>query len=98
MTARIDTAKVSEKYRAAALDLDGRRLLITNFHGSEQEQDLTEPANCRGFGRVRHFKRRGGGAWPENPLPIVPAGRALGLPLADGLRAQVFQNAVCNWR
>jgi uncharacterized Fe-S cluster-containing radical SAM superfamily protein len=98
MTARIDTAKLSDEYRAAALDLDGRRLLITNFHGSEQEQDLTEPANCRGFGRVRHFQRRGEGAWPENPLPIVPVGRALGLPPADGLRAQVFQNAACNWR
>jgi uncharacterized Fe-S cluster-containing radical SAM superfamily protein len=98
MTARIDTAKVSDKYREAALDVDGHRLLITNFHGSDQEKDLTEPANCRGFGRVRHFKRGGKGGWPENPLPIVPVCRSLGLPIADGLRAQVFQNAVCNWR
>ncbi len=98
MTVPIDTAKLSDKYRAAALDVEGRRLLITNFRGSEQERDLAEPANCRGFGRIRHFTRGGRGAWPENPLPIVPACRSLGLPVADGLRAQVFQNAVCNWR
>src|SRR4051794_40575331 len=98
MTARIDTARVSEKYRAEALDAEGRRLLMTNFHGSEQEKDLTEPANCRGFGRIRHFRRGGQGDWPENPLPIVPVCRSLGLPITEGLRAQVFQNAVCNWR
>ena len=98
MTARIDTARASDKYRAAALEVNGRRLLMTNFHGSEQEKDLTEPANCRGFGRIRHFKRGGQGDWPENPLPIVPVCRSLGLPIAEGLRAQVFQNAVCNWR
>jgi uncharacterized Fe-S cluster-containing radical SAM superfamily protein len=98
MTATIDTTKVSDKYRAAAVDVTGRRLLITNFHGSDQEKDLTEPANCRGFGRVRHFKRAGGGTWPDNPLPIVPVCQSLGLPIADGIRAQVFQNAVCNWR
>src|SRR5437867_5484801 len=33
-----------------------------------------------------------------NPLPIDPACRALGLPKTDILRAQVFQNAACNWR
>jgi uncharacterized Fe-S cluster-containing radical SAM superfamily protein len=98
MTARIDTAKVSDKYRAEALDLNNRSLLITNFHGSVQEADLTEPANCRGFGRIRHFKSGGGREWPENPLPIVPACRSLSVPIADGFRAQVFQNAVCNWR
>src|SRR6266849_5465208 len=36
--------------------------------------------------------------WPENPLPIDPASKALGLPRADRLQAQVFQNAACAWR
>jgi uncharacterized Fe-S cluster-containing radical SAM superfamily protein len=98
MPATIDTERASRKYRGAAVDLDARRVLITNFHGSEQERDLTEPANCRGYGRVRHFRWDAGGAWPENPLPIAPACRALGLPIAGGIRAQVFQSAVCNWR
>lgn len=98
MPPAIDTEKASRKYRDAAVDLEARRVLITNYRGSDQERDFSDPANCRGFGRVRHFQREAGGSWPENPLPIAPACRALGLPIAEGIRAQVFQNAVCNWR
>jgi uncharacterized Fe-S cluster-containing radical SAM superfamily protein len=29
---------------------------------------------------------------------MEPAGKALGTPAVDDIRAQVFQNAVCNWR
>lgn len=94
----LDTDAVSAKYRKAAVDLENKRLLVTNFRGTEQEQDLTEPANCGGFGRVRHFRRTTSPGWPENPLPIDPAARALGLESVNTLRAQVFQNAVCNWR
>lgn len=93
-----DTEAFSETLRARSVDIAGRRLLITNFHGSQQERDLTEPANCRGFGRVRHFRHARNGAWPPNPLPIVPACRALGLSVREELRTQVFQNAACNWR
>ena len=74
----IDTEAVSARYRAASLDLDGKRLLITNFLGTEQESDLSEPPNCDGFGRVRHFRRATSPGWPPNPLPIDPACRALG--------------------
>lgn len=97
-TPALDTDALSARYRLAAVDLDQRRLLITNFRGTDQEQDLTEPANCGGFGRVRHFRRATSAGWPENPLPIDPASRALGLCSEEVLRAQVFQNAVCNWR
>jgi len=31
-------------------------------------------------------------------LPIDPACQSLGVPASNVLRAQVFQNAVCNWR
>jgi uncharacterized Fe-S cluster-containing radical SAM superfamily protein len=94
----IDTEAVSARYRERAIDTAGRRLLITNYNGTGQEQDLSEPANCQGFGRIRHFRRHGSRGWLDNSLPIDPAGHALGLPPADLLRAQVFQNAVCNWR
>jgi uncharacterized Fe-S cluster-containing radical SAM superfamily protein len=33
-----------------------------------------------------------------NPIPIDPASRALGLGAVNELRAQLFQNAACNWR
>src|SRR5438309_2029737 len=94
----LDTEALSAKYRLAAVDREKKRLLITNFYGTEQEQDFTEPANCRGFGRVRHFRRMTSTGWPTNPLPIDPACRALGLGPVDVIRAQVFQNAICNWR
>lgn len=94
----INTEKFSSELRQRSIDLDGRRILVTNFHGTEQESDLTVPANCQGFGRVRHFRRQTSPGWPSNPLPIDPAGKALGLPSASILRSQVFQNAACNWR
>jgi uncharacterized Fe-S cluster-containing radical SAM superfamily protein len=96
--ATIDTDAVSARYRAAAVDIEGRRLLVTDFRGSAQEPDLSEPPNCGGFGRIRHFHRATSAGWPPNPLPIDPACRALGLLPTDTLRAQVFQNSVCNWR
>jgi uncharacterized Fe-S cluster-containing radical SAM superfamily protein len=94
----IDTKALSDRYRRAAIDLTDRRLLITNFLGTEQERDLSEPPNCHGYGRLRHFHRQRGAKWPSNPLPIDPACRALSLADASTIRAQVFQSAVCNWR
>jgi uncharacterized Fe-S cluster-containing radical SAM superfamily protein len=98
MAGIIDTERFSAQLRAKAVDVSGRRLLVTNYRGSEQEPDLTEPPNCNGFGRIRHFRRATSPGWPANPLPIDPACAALGLPSPDLLRSQVFQNAACNWR
>ena len=98
MSGFIQTEAVSLRYRAAMTDLTRKRLLITNFYSSEQESDLSEPPNCKGFGRIRHFRRTTSQGWPPNPLPIDPACKALSLLPTDMLRAQVFQNAACNWR
>lgn len=94
----IDTDALSSRYRAASLDLNSRRLLVTNFRRTEQEPDLSEPPNCNGFGRIRHFRRATSEGWPPNPLPIDPVCKALGLPPTEMIRAQAFQNAACNWR
>ncbi|HMG14668.1 MAG TPA: radical SAM protein [Saprospiraceae bacterium] len=94
----IDTAKVSSHLRDKAIDIPGKAILITNFSGSEQEKDLTEPANCNGYGRVRHFKFDVGKDWIVNPLPILPAAKALNIKPESEIRAQVFQNSICNWR
>lgn len=96
--ANIDTEKISSHLRDKAIDITKRAILITNFSGSEQEKDLTEPANCNGFGRVRHFKLDAGREWIQNPLPILPAAKALGVKSDSQIRAQVFQNSICNWR
>src|SRR5205814_1911128 len=36
--------------------------------------------------------------WPANPLPVVPACKALRLDVPPMMIAQVFQNAACAWR
>lgn len=94
----IDTARMSEHLRGRAIDVAGRKLLISRLVGSEQEGDLQLPANCGGYGRVRHFKFATSPGWPANPLPIVPACTALGLTPPPAMTAQVFQNAACAWR
>lgn len=94
----IDTDKASITLRDKAINVIEQKILVTNLLNSEQEKDLSEPANCNGFGRIRHFRLRNGADWAINPLPIYPAQRALRLPFSDIMRAQVFQNAVCNWR
>jgi uncharacterized Fe-S cluster-containing radical SAM superfamily protein len=95
----IDTARFSSQLRERAIDVQNRRLLVSRLADSEQETDLTVPTNCQGFGRVRHFKQETAVGWPTNPLPIVPACRALGIAdVPPVMTAQVFQNAACNWR
>lgn len=99
MSKHIATDAFSEHLRRKGIDVPGGRILVSNFLNSGQEKDLTVPPNCKGFGRVRHFRRRASAKnWPDNPLPIEPATRALSLRPTDLVRAQVFQNAVCNWR
>ncbi len=95
----IDTDALSQRYRAAAVRTDDRRILVTDLRGTQQVHDLSAPPNCDGLGRIRHFRRGTTPGWPANPLPAGPACRFLGLdPGLSILRAQVFQNAVCNWR
>ena len=94
----LDTEKLSLKFREKAINLDRKTILTTNFKGTDQEKDFTEPANCNGFGRIRHFKLNAGKDWIQNPLPILPAAKALSVSPEAELRTQVFQTAVCNWQ
>lgn len=98
-TKPIDTPRFAARLRARAIDVDGGRVLISRLAGSGQEVDLTVPANCNGYGRIRHFRLATAQGWPANPLPIVPACQALGVaPVPDMMTALVFQNAACAWR
>ncbi len=95
----IDTERFAAQLRARAIDVDGGRVLISRLAGSGQEVDLTLPANCNGYGRVRHFRQATAEGWPINPLPIAPACHALGIgPIPEMMTALVFQNAACAWR
>jgi uncharacterized Fe-S cluster-containing radical SAM superfamily protein len=94
----IDTPKFSESLRRRGIDLEGHRILMTNFNLSDEAKDFTVPPNCGGFGRIHHFRRNQSSPWPDNPLPIDPAAKYLGLVHPSEVRAQVFQNAICSWR
>ena len=95
----IGTEEFSARLRERSVDVAHRRLLVARLAGSEQELDLTEPVNCGGLGRIRHFGRPTPPPWPANTLPGAPArSRLEKLPAEQVLRAQVFQNSSCNWR
>lgn len=97
-TSLIDTESFSANMRNRIIKTDSKQLLVAKLSGSSQEDDLSEPTNCGGVGRIRHFRRATAPGWPSNSLPIDPAASKLGLPHAEVVRAQVFQNAACNWR
>ena len=94
----IDTEVVSKRLRDKAINLNEKSVSITNFLNSEQKKDIKENPNCEGFGRIRHFKYQNSANWPKNPLPILPAIKALNGNPSQEIKAQVFQNSICNWR
>ncbi len=94
----IDTDSLSTNLRMKGIDIERKSVSITNFYNTKQEKDIKDMPNCNGFGRVRHFKYHVNELWPENPLPILPASKALGIDPDKEIRAQVFQNSICNWR
>jgi uncharacterized Fe-S cluster-containing radical SAM superfamily protein len=94
----IKTNEFSAHLRAKGILLPEQKILITKFFNSEQEKDLTLPANCDGFGRIHHFRRSVDTIFPSNPLPIDPALRYLNLDYTNEIKVQVFQNAFCSWR
>jgi uncharacterized Fe-S cluster-containing radical SAM superfamily protein len=94
----IDTHADSDKLRSLSIDLDQNKVMISRLRGSDQEPDISEPTNCDGLGRIRHFGGATGPDWPNNPLPLGPAVAALPAQEQEPTVAQVFQNASCNWR
>lgn len=102
MTSRppLDTDALSVRLRERGVDVPRRAVLLSVLAGTGQELDLSEPTNCDGLGRVRHFQESSSPGWPANTLPARPARDHLGPTVGSEaeLRAQVFQNAVCNWR
>lgn len=96
--AAIPTDRYSTDLRSKAIRVNTRELLMSRIAGSAQEFNLTNPPNAGGLGRLRHFHMEQSVGWPLNPLPIVPAAHALGLPEIELYIGEVFQNAACNWR
>jgi uncharacterized Fe-S cluster-containing radical SAM superfamily protein len=98
VTATIRTDDLSGHLRRRSIHPEVGELLISRIRSSDQEHDLSQPTNCQGYGRIRHFRMITPGPWPDNPLPMLPAAYKLGIPPPQVATAQVFQNAACNWR
>lgn len=94
----INTDRYSSYLRERLLSEQDRCISLTNFTTSRQGDDLSRPPNCNGFGRQHLFEEEAFSDWPSNPLPIRPAFRGLGEPVANSITAQVFQSSGCNWR
>lgn len=92
----MDISAYFQKCRDSAYCKETNRFLLSRISSSAQEKDLTNSPNCKGFGRIRHFKRYIAEDWGKDPLPIDPAVKALNLSLTDTIEAQVFQIASCN--
>ena len=90
---KIDAA--FKKCRDSVFNEKTGEILLSKIAGSDQEADLSVPANCEGLGRIHHF-RRNVDNWVQDPLPNDPACKALGLSYTDMLEVQVFQLASCN--
>src|SRR6266568_1882074 len=87
----INTEFYSRHLRERAILLSEGKILISRLSSSTQEKDINTPVNCSGYGRIRHFRLHAYADWSPNPLPIVPAARALGLSLDETTLAPVFQ-------
>ncbi|MFH2111413.1 MAG: hypothetical protein ABIJ47_09165 [Candidatus Bathyarchaeota archaeon] len=74
-----------------------KKILISKLDNSLQENDLTKPVNCNGFGRIRHYRMYEHKDWVFDPLPNLPASEALNKKTEEITLAQVFQLAGCNW-
>ena len=93
----VDTERYSERLRTKAIRRPEKGILVSQLRDSHQETDITLPVNCNGYGRIHHFRIHQFEDWSPDPLPNLPAAKALGKPPSEVLRTQVFQIAVCNW-
>ncbi len=82
--------------RERAIDFAHKKIRMSRFEHSTQQQDMTLPSNCGDFGRIHHFKLHPSSHWIENPLPHKPACDYFKEPLPEILPVQLFQLSVCN--
>ena len=87
----------SKHIRSKIVNIPKQNVLISKLSNSLQEDDITLPVNCDGFGRIRHFRIYEYDDWVYDPLPNLPACKALKLKPEPILKTQLFQIAGCNW-
>ena len=94
----IDLDQNNAMMRSRCVDTAREAVMVSRIGGSQQERDLTLPANFGGLGRIRHYRHESTGRWPANPYPGLPAARAMGTEFSSITRAQLIQIAGCGMR
>lgn len=89
--------ELSEMLRKKIINIEEKKILISRISSSKQEQDLTLPPNCEGYGRIRHFKMARKN-WIPDPLPNVPYATKMNIAIEETLQTQLFQLSACDFR
>lgn len=93
----MDNEDIAKHIRSNIVNVKEKKVLISKIKHSLQENDITLPINCDGFGRIRHFRMYEHDDWVFNPLPNLPSCKSLNVKSEPVLKTQVFQIAGCNW-
>ncbi len=75
-----------------------RRIRLSRIEETRQSKDLRAPVQCNGFARIRHFALSKSQRWTQDPLPLIPAAKALSVTPDAAGPACVFQIAACDFR
>lgn len=94
----LDVHSLSEALRKKVINLEKQEVLISKISSSKQENDLTLPPNCNGFGRIRHFRIYRNSNWTLDTLPNIPYATCMNLPIEEVLQTQLFQIGACDFR
>jgi hypothetical protein len=85
-------------FNVKVIKLDEKKILISKISFSKQENDLTLPPNCGGYGRIRHFRISRNDNWLSDTLPNVPYATRMNKNVEEVLQTQLFQISACDFR
>ena len=89
--------RLSSILRGRVVRVPQGQVLLSRFHGNEQEKDITSGINCNGYGRLHRYNKPSS-RWSPEPIPEQPAAWRLGLTPSQAQVAQLFQIAGCDFR
>jgi len=94
----LNVEKLSDTLRKRVIQLEEKKILISRISFSKQENDLTLPPNCNGYGRIRHFRISRNEKWTCDPLPNIPYAIRMNKDVEETLQTQLFQISACDFR
>lgn len=87
-----------DKLRSKVVSVESQTIRLACLKNTGQAADIGNPITFNGYGRIHLFSEVPKPGWIGDPLPALPAAKALGCRVEDTRRTQVFQIAACNLR